>query len=183
MSTSNNKARLAVRIAAGLVALSALSALSAPAFAQASASASTTGSATIIQPITLTKNTDLAFGTIVKPTDTTTTVTINATTGARTFAGGGAVGAGSAASGRATYTVGGEGGQTFSISVPATFNMISGANTLVVTPVATATTGTLSGTIGAAGSATFGVGGSVPIAVATVSAAYTGTFNVTVAYN
>ena len=69
-----------------LVALSALSALSAPAFAQASASASTTGSATIIQPITLTKNTDLAFGTVVKPTDTTTTtVTINATTGARTL--------------------------------------------------------------------------------------------------
>ena len=172
--------KLAVKIAAGIITLSAFTA---PAFAQNSASALTSSSTTIIQPITLTKVTDLTFGAVVKPTDTTTTVTINATTGARTFTGGNAVGGGTASSGRATYTAGGEGGQTFSISVPANFTLTSGANSLTVIPVVSAATGTISGTLGAAGSASFGVGGSFLVATTTASGAYTGTFSATVAYN
>ena len=174
------KVKFVLKVATGIALLSAFVA---PAFAQTSASAVTNSSTTIIQPITLTKNTDLTFGTIVKPTDTTTTVTINASTGARTFAGGNAVGGGTATSGRATYSVGGEGGQTFSISVPATFTLTSGANTLTVTPVVSAATGTISGTLGSAGTANFGVGGSFAVATNTASGAYTGSFSATVAYN
>jgi hypothetical protein len=172
--------KLSIKIAAGILTLSALSV---PAFAQNSASAVTNSSTTIIQPITLTKVTDLTFGTVVKPTDTTTTVTINATTGARSFAGGNAVGGGTASSGRATYTVGGEGGQTFSISVPGTFTLTSGANSVTVIPVVSAATGSVSGTLGSAGTASFGVGGSFPVDTTSASGAYTGSFSATVAYN
>ncbi len=170
---------LALKIAVGAAALSALAA---PALAQNSALSTTTSSATVIQPITIANNTLLAFGTVIKPTDTTTTVTIDPTSGARTFTGGNATAGGSAASGRATYTVGGEGGQTFSISAPS-FNLTSGSNTLVVTTTTTAATGTLTGAIGSTGSATFGVGGSFPVTTTTTSAAYTGNLAVTVAYN
>ncbi len=53
--------------------------------AQASASAS--GSVTVIQPITLVKNTDLAFGSLVAPSLGSNTVTIDPTSGSRTISG------------------------------------------------------------------------------------------------
>ena len=47
--------------------VAAVSALASPAFAQSSATQSTTGTTKIIQPLTLAKNSDLAFGSVVKP--------------------------------------------------------------------------------------------------------------------
>ena len=67
-----------------ILAAAAVSAIAAPAMAQTSATQSTTASATIVQPITLTKNSDLAFGSVVKPTSGTNTITVNETTGTRT---------------------------------------------------------------------------------------------------
>ena len=157
-----------------------LSLLAGSAFAQSSASQTTTGTSTIIQPITLTAGTGLAFGTLVRPSTGSGVVTIDQTSGARTFTGG-VVGLASTVS-RATYTVGGEGGQTFSIAVPATFSL-TGPSTIAVTLTPTATTGTLSNAIGTAGTAAFGVGGNFTIAAATATGVYSGTFNVTVAYN
>lgn len=167
----------------------AVAASASAACAQASATQATNSTGTIFQPILLAKNTDLSFGTVVRPVSGSGTVTIDATTGARTLSGSGALlntGPNAAAS-RATYTVTGEGGQTFSITVPAQFDMTrtGGAQTLQVTLTPTATTGTLSGTLGAtaSGTATFGIGGVIPISNSTASGAYTGTFNVIVAYN
>jgi hypothetical protein len=157
--------------------------LSAPAMAQDFASQSTTGTGRIVQPITLTKNSDLAFGTVVKPTTGTNTIVIDATTGAISKTGGGDAALAASTSGRATYTAGGEGAQTFAISTPATFNMTSGANSLTVTLASSSATGTISGTLGTAGTATFGVGGSFPIASGQASGNYTGTFTTTVTYN
>lgn len=155
------------------------------AFAQASSTQNTTGSTRIIQPIALTKTTDLAFGSVVRPTSGTNTVAIDQATGARSLSGGGNAAAAPSTTSRAAYSVAGEGAQTFSITVPATFNMtrVSGSEILAVTLTSTATSGTLSGTLGSAGAATFGVGGSFPVATTTVSGNYTGTFDVTVAYN
>jgi len=150
------------------------------AFAQSTASVTTTGSATIIQPITLTQGTGLAFGTIVRPGTGTGTVTIDSTTGARTVANG-VVGLGSTTS-RAAYTVAGEGGSTFSIGVPATFNL-TGPSTIPVTLTPTGATGTLSNALGTAGTAAFGVGGNFSVASTTATGTYSGTYNVTVAYN
>ncbi len=155
----------------------------APAFAQASASASTTGTTKILTPISLTKNSDLAFGSVVRTASGTNTVTIDASTGARSISGAGTGVLVTSTTSRAAYTVGGEGGQTFSITVPASFNMTSGANTIAVTLVASATTGTISGTIGSAGTATFGVGGNFALPNTQASGNYSGSFTATVAYN
>jgi len=169
----------------GLLIAAAISGLSSPGWAQSSATQSTTGTGTILQPLTLTKNTDLAFGSIVRPSSGTNTVTVNETTAARSLAGGGNAALVTSTTSRATYTVDGEGGSAYSITVPANFNMtrVSGAETLTVTLASTATSGTLSGAAGAAGSGTFGVGGSFPLSSTTVTGNYTGTFNVTVTYN
>lgn len=59
------------------------------------------GRALILVPLTLTKITDLDFGTVV-PSSVSGVVTINATTGARTFAGG-VTGSSSDAGNRATF--------------------------------------------------------------------------------
>jgi hypothetical protein len=160
-----------------LLSAAALGAVASPAFAQASAGSSTTGTTRILQGISIAKTTDLAFGTIVRPSTSTNSVVINETTGARTVTGGGDAVLVTSTSSRAAYTVTGEGAQTFSVTVPATFN------TLVVTTTNTGATGTLSGTIGASGTATVGVGGSFPLATSTATGNYTGTFTTTVAYN
>jgi hypothetical protein len=163
-----------------IVAPLILTAISGSAFAQATATVTTTGSATIIQPITLTQGTGLAFGTIVRPGTGTGTVTIDSGTGARSVANG-VVGLASTTS-RAVYTVNGEGGATFSIAVPATFNL-TGPSTIPVTLTPTGSTGTLTNALGTAGTASFGVGGNFSVASTTVTGTYSGTYDVTVAYN
>ena len=169
----------------GLLIALAIAAAASQASAQNSATQSTTGTGTILQPITLTKDSDLAFGSIVRPSSGSNTVTINQTTGTRTLSGGGNGALVTSTTSRATFTVDGEGASTFSITVPANFNMtrVSGSETLAVTLTATGASGTLSGSAGSAGSATFGVGGAFPLDNTTVTGAYTGTFNTTVAYN
>ena len=175
--------KTALKIAAGVGALSALSGLANVAHAQASATATAAGSATIVQAIAVTKTTDLGFGTIVKPTTATSTIAVTSTGGTRSITGGNAVAANANGVSSAAFNVTGEGASVFTISVPSTFNMTSGTNTLVVTTTQSATSATLSGTIGTNGSQTFGVGGSFPLATSAVSGAYTGNFVVTVAYN
>jgi hypothetical protein len=167
------------------LAVAAVSAIAAPAMAQSSATQSTTASATIVQPITLTKNSDLAFGTVVKPTSGTNTITIDETTGGRTKTGAGDAALATSSPTRAAFSVGGEGGQTFSITVPSTATMTrsGGSETLTANLVKTAATGTISGSIGSAGTATFGVGGNYDVSSTTVSGAYSGSFNTTFDYN
>jgi Domain of unknown function (DUF4402) len=123
-----------------LVAAAAACATGTAAFAQSSASQTTTGSATIFQPITLAKNTDLVFGIIVRPTSGSGTVAVS-TAGARTITGNGALLSDEAAS-AATFTANGEGGQTFSINVPASLSMAGPAS---ITVASTTTNGAYSG--------------------------------------
>jgi hypothetical protein len=125
------------------------------------------------------------FGKIVRPSSGSNVVTIGEATGSRSLSGGGnATGLASTVS-RATYSVAGEGGQTFSITVPTSFDMTraGGSETVAVTLISTATAGTLNGALGSAGSANFGVGGSFAVSNTTATGSYTGTFDVTVAYN
>lgn len=172
-----------------LLAAAAASAMASAAHAQASANQSTTSTATIFRPIQLVKDTDLSFGTIVRPDAGSGTVTISEVDGSRSLSGSGALlsTGPNAPAGRATYTVSGEGGQTFAITVPANFNMTraGGSETITVVLTPSATTGTLSGALGdtASGSATFGVGGQIPVSNTTTSGAYSGVFTTTVSYN
>jgi len=170
-----------------LVAAAALLtvAIAAPAMAQ-SASTTGTGSITVIRPLTITKNADLKFGTVVRPSTGSGTVTISAA-GARSVAGG-VVGLSSGDTPQAAqFTVDGEGGQSISVTIPGTFSIANGSDTLTVTTsnnlTGSAAAQTLSNALGAAGSLVFKVGGSVPVAATSPTGVYTGTFTVSAAYN
>lgn len=184
-STARSKDCNMTRLIKFAACVAAFSALATPVLAQSSATQSTTGSVTIVQSLQLAKNTDLAFGSVVRPTSGTNTVAIDAASGARAMTGGGDAALAPSTSGRATYTVTGEGGQTFSISTPTSFDMQrqGGSDTVTVALAQSAATGTLNGALGATGTATFGVGGSFDVSSTTASGAYSGTFDVTVAYN
>ena len=172
------------RVLSMALSVAALAAAAGPAFSQTSASVTTTGTATVVSTLALTKTTDLAFGSIVRPSSGSNTISINSATGSRVLAGGGNAALASSTSTRAAYSVDGEGGQSFSITSPPTLSLTraGGSETLPVT-LSASTTGSLSGATGDAGSATFGVGGSLLLDSTAVAGSYSGTFNVTVGYN
>ena len=157
-----------------------LSATAVPALA---ASDTGTATVTILRPLTVTKNTDLRFGTVVEPSSGSQTVRIDAT-GARTTT----LDVGGAAFGVSDFTVAGEGGQAVTVSVPATFPINKGADALTVTTTAagdTLNTGvqTLSGALGSPGVLDVRVGGQITVLSTTNSGTYSGTFTVTASYN
>jgi hypothetical protein len=168
-----------------LISIVAVStALAAPAFAQ---SATGSGSITILRPLTLTKNTDLRFGTVVRPSTGSGTAVISAA-GARSVTGGVAALSSGDTPQSARFTLNGEGGQSVSLTIPATFAITNpDADTLTVTTsndlTGSAAAQSLSNAIGAAGSLVVNVGGSVPVAATTATGLYTGTFTVSAAYN
>lgn len=82
----------------------------------------------------------------------------------------------------AKFTVGGEPNQSYNITIPTTVQTISySGNDLNLTNFTCSKIGNVS-TIGAGGSDLFFVGGTLTILSTTVAGEYTGTFNVTVAY-
>ena len=159
--------------------------VAAPALAQ-SASTTGNGSITVIRPLTITKNADLRFGTVVRPSTGAGTAVVSAA-GVRSVTGGVAGLSSGDTPQAAQFTVDGEGGQSISVTIPATFSIANGTDTLTVTTVnnlsGSAASQTLSNALGSAGSLSFRVGGSVPVASATATGAYTGTFTVSAAYN
>lgn len=173
------------RLFAAAAAL-AVVAFAAPALAQSTASTTGTGSITVIRPLTVTKNADLKLGTVVRPASGSGTVVVSAA-GVRSVTGG-VVGLSSGDTPQAAqFTVDGEGGQSVSVTVPATFTMANGSDTLTVTTnnnlSGSAAAQTLSNATGAAGSLSFKVGGTVPVASTAPTGVYTGTFTVSAAYN
>jgi hypothetical protein len=169
-----------VKLASGLGALAAVAGVASVAHAQTSATATSSGSATVVEPFSANKISDLAFGTIVKPTTGTATVSVDVS-GSRSLTGTVAVGGGA---GAAQFQVLGQGGQAYSVTVPGSFNMTAGTNTLVVTTTDNSGGGgTLSGSVGTYSTATFGVGGAINLTTGTASGAYTGSFTVTASYN
>ena len=140
--------------------------------------------ASVFRPIALSGATGLAFGKIVRPSTGTGTVTVNNATGVRSVTGTGAIGLNSPTPSRASYSVSGEGGQVFSLTVPASFSMTGPGPALTVTLTPTASgSQTLSSALGSAGTFSFGVGGSFPISSTTTTGAYSGSYGVTVQYN
>lgn len=162
------------------IALAMAGSLATPALAQNnSATVNTSGSTTIAAPITLTQNSTLRFGSLVRPTADSNTVTLATATCAPALTGSGNAALISSTAGCATYTVGGESGQSFNVATDDTFDMTrsGGSETITVTLAKSEATGT----IGQA-SADFKVGGSFAVDSTTVPGAYTGTFAVTATY-
>lgn len=161
-------------------------AASIPAHAQQTASASANATAKIIRPIVVTKNADLAFGTLVRGAGSVTVSTL----GARSVTGGVEALASTSAS-NARFTVDGEGGQAITVTIPATFDLTnqtgSGAETLTVTTsndmTGLAGAQTLSNSLGADGNLVVKVGGAFPLTATTATGSYSGSFSLTAAYN
>ncbi|MBW8743697.1 MAG: DUF4402 domain-containing protein [Sphingomonas sp.] len=140
------------------------------------------GSAAVFRPIALAGTADLAFGTVTRPRSGSGTVSIDAATGDRILSGDGVIGIGSGPH-RATYTVTGEGGQAYSVSVPATFTMTGPGDPITVTLTTTASgMQTLDGSLGGAGTASIGVGGSFTLASDKAGGNYSGSFVISVEY-
>jgi hypothetical protein len=149
-------------------------------------SGSTSGlaGANVFRPIAVSVQSPLAFGRILRPSSGSGTVSVAAASGARTVTGTGALGFGSPTPSRAAYSVTGEGGQTFSLSFPSTFQMAGPGTPLTVTLTSTASgSQVLSAAVGSAGTFSFGMGGSFPISSTTASGTYQGSYSVTVQYN
>jgi len=134
--------------------------------------------------VAVTSASDLNFGRIQRPTSGANTVTLNASTGARTLSGAGnAFAYPTPAPTRGGFTVTGEGGQQVSISVPTSITLSGPADlTVSLTDTAPATRN-LSGDLGATGSYSFTVGGSFAIDPSTPVGAYSAVLTVTVDYN
>lgn len=137
-----------------------------------------TANATVRRSLVVTKVSDLAFGTLLVPS-ANGSIIINATTGARTTSGTAPTFITGPVFTRAQYTITGQSGTTFSITVPATFTISNGTTTLTVTTSRSATgTQTLTG-----GTFSLGVGGTLPVTAASTRGNYTGSFSVTLTYN
>lgn len=146
------------------------------------ATATGTATATVITPIAIAASTNLRFGSF-STSASGQTVTINAATDARTNSGTLLV---TSTSGAASFAVTGDGTLSYGITLPAdgVVTIVTGGSTAPETMAVSsftsspATTGTLT-----AGAQTLKVGATLTTVASQVAGAYTGTFNVTVAYN
>lgn len=166
-----------------LFAASAAAAAAMPAnAAPVPASTEASGRALILVPLTLTKLADLDFGTVI-PTAVSGTVTINAKTGARSFAGG-AVGLPSDLGNRAYFGTTGSAGQTVFVSIDPPAQLTSTTNSSDKIPVLALTLdGSNIRTIDPVTRAFFfGVGGVIQIDPNQPEGIYESTFDVTATY-
>lgn len=161
------------------------------AYAQATATGTAAANATIAKPITITKTADLNFGIIV-PNGTgngSLTVTVD-TADSRSISGDvdGSLLGGTVSS--AAFGVSGRPNATYAITLPAAPFNITGTNTGATMSVGafTESTGALGGTlvVGATpglGEDSFSVGATLTVGETQAADDYTGSLNVTVAYN
>ena len=153
------------------------------AFAPGHAEAATaTANATVVtlRPLAIVKTADLEFGTLV-PSNVLGSATINASTDARSTAGG-VIGAAGATPSAAHFTAAGLVGAVALIALPSsiTLTRISGTETMTVTSLSSngATLRVFPGTA----TIDVAVGGTLGVAANQVPGDYTGTFTVTVLY-
>jgi len=155
-------------------------------------SSSVTGRAKIIQPISITSSSELNFGTIASATTATTVTLTSGNTRSKT--GGGTLiteGLLNIATTVPSFTVNGEKGAAYTITLPTTVQLkgtASASNTMDVTDFVTSLNADPdldnNGTLDAStGSQPFTIGATLTVKANQVSDIYTGTFTVTTAYN
>jgi hypothetical protein len=143
---------------------------------------STTASAVIIEPITIVKNSDLNFGTIMRGAANSTVAV--STAGARTVTGGDVTLSSLApVAAAASFTIDGSDGAAYTITVPSgAINIAFGINTMSVDTWVTNPAG-LTGNFPSPGTVSLLIGATLHVGAAQVSGSYSGTFNVSVDYN
>jgi hypothetical protein len=140
--------------------------------------------ATVFRTLTITTGTPLAFGRVSRPRTGTGTVSLAPGAASVAVTGDGVAATSSPVPTSAILTATGEGGQAVTITVPSTFTMFNGANSLAVTTNATnAGAQNLGGTLGSAGTKTVTVGGAFSLTPTTPLGAYNGSMIVTFQYN
>jgi Domain of unknown function (DUF4402) len=138
------------------------------------------GKALILVPLTLTKVDDLSFGSVV-PSAVSGVVTINATTGARTFAGG-VTGVPSDAGNRAYFAGAGSPSQQVIVTMNPPAQLLDGVGD-TIDVLALTLDGPAIRTIDPVARTFYvGVGGTILIAVNQAEGLYTNTFDVTANY-
>ena len=147
--------------------------------AQNSAQASANAAVTLITPIAITKATDLEFGTFVA---SATPGTITMTPAGSVTTSGGVTEISGGSKSAATFTVSGEAGQSYVITLPTTdvvlSSLVEGES---LTLNAFTSNPTDNGVIGTDG--TISVGGTLAVPANSKADTYTGSFDVTVNYN
>ena len=153
-----------------------------PSTSSVTSTMSSTMVAIVWRPMALGVTGSLDFGKVVKPVSGTGTFTLTPAGSLSTS--GGAIMPGNSHS-VPSFTVTGEGGQAFSLTVPASFVMSRSGSSLTVSTSTSfsGTTQSLSGAVNAQGSFPFTVGGELPISATSPSGAYTGNLVVEVQYN
>ena len=159
--------------------------LSAGSFSKASAqaSATATASATIVTPISITKNTDMNFGNVAVNATTPGTVLMTPA-GARTPGGGVTLPATAGPVAAASFTVDGQAGYTYAITLPTLpLAITSGSNSMDVHSFTSSPSST--GTLDVNGTETLTVGATLDVDAAQAAGTYVSAtpFEVTVNYN
>jgi hypothetical protein len=165
-----------IRTALLLIALVMLT-LPGFALAQSQDSESATASANIMRSISLTKQADLSFGTIIASA-IAGSVTVDAASGAQSDTGGAST---FQAGNRAQFVVNGEPSFAFSVTYPASVTLTNPSNDTMSASLLSDLTGD-QGNLDGAGAANFSIGGTLNVNADQPSGAYLGTFEVTVAY-
>ena len=144
-----------------------------------------TAQASVLRPLSLSKTTDLFFGTIIRPSSGSGSVMLDAGSASLEVTGTGARALNTPAATLAQYSVTGEGGQSFAIDmdIETSFDMTGPANLPVTLNTDADASPMLVGLPTQEGTYSFRVGGSFPIGDDTPAGAYSGTFVVTVIYN
>jgi hypothetical protein len=147
----------------------------------------TTAGAVIISPITLSEDAPLHFGVMAVSGALGTCVLT--TGGTRSATGGVNLSAQAPLATNAAYTVGGQLSTTYAITLPASI-LVTHTNTVNTMTINTLKAKTLSagvdgltGTLSGTGADSFTVGGSLNVIATQLAGVYSGTFDVTVAYN
>lgn len=150
-------------------------------FAQESATA--TASATIVTPISITRNVDLKFGNVAVQSATGGTVVLD-TAGVRTPTDGVTLPAITGIVSAASFTIGGTANYAYGVTLPSSVTLNSGGNTMTA-DVFTSNPSGLGGVLSAGGSQTLKVGATLNVAAAQAAGSYLSTtpFTVTVVYN
>ena len=166
-----------------IAAIAALLVSATPGFAAVNATATAEAKGLVLQPLTLTKVSDLDFGTIIA-SNTAGTVSINADSGARAV-GGGVTAVPSYPGSRGLFAGAGTAGQGVILSLTAPSVLVSttnAADTLVVTGLALDNGNTLNRTIDNTSAFAVGVGGNFAIAAGQPNGLCTAQFTVTASY-
>lgn len=155
----------------------------------AQATENTAAAAQIVTPIAISETSPLHFGTMAVLAGTGGTAVLS-TQGVRTQSGGVNLSVQTPSASNAAYNVSGAVNTAYGITLPASITVtetVSSTATMIINNLLARTISAgvdgLTGTLSAGGTDSFTVGGTLNVAAGQVTGLYTGSFDVTVAYN